>query len=144
MLPCRESSKKAHLGCHIDGIKWLACSWITCDGKGMHVNLWTFNFLCFSITESWKNHPLFMCYKHQCTLGYSAPLWVSWRSSWPSYSSVFMSFGACTKLLLVWIRRSSASATIPLYMAFRYCSAGAAGHEPSENENCLISRAASL
>ena len=33
--PSRESSKKAHLGCHIYGIKWLARSQIAYNGRGM-------------------------------------------------------------------------------------------------------------
>ena len=60
-LPSRQSSKKAHLGCHIYGIKWLAHSEIAYNGRGMHETPCTHNFLCSSINESWKNHPLFMC-----------------------------------------------------------------------------------
>jgi len=52
----QESSKKAHLGCCIFGIKWLACSQITCDGKGMHESPCIHNFLCPFINESWKSH----------------------------------------------------------------------------------------
>ena len=59
-LLSRESSKKAHLGCHIYGIKWLACSQITCDVKGMHETPRTHNFLCSLTNESWKSHPLLM------------------------------------------------------------------------------------
>lgn len=42
----------------------------------------------------------------------------------PPAAQVFTSFGACTKLLLVWIRGPSAFATNPLYVVFWYCSVG--------------------
>ena len=64
MLPSRESSKKAHLGCHIYRIKWLSRSQIAYNGRGMHKTPCIHNFHCVT-----------------------APLWVSWRSSWPGYSS---------------------------------------------------------
>ena len=57
-LPSRKSSKKAPLGCHIYGIKWLAHSEIAYNGRGMHETPCTHNFLCSTRNESWKSHPL--------------------------------------------------------------------------------------
>ena len=57
-LPSRESSKKAPLGCHIYGIKWLARSQIAYNGRGMHDTPCTHNFLCSLMNESWKSHQL--------------------------------------------------------------------------------------
>ena len=48
-LPSRESSKKAHLSCHIYGIKWLARSQITYNGRGMHETPCTHNFHCVAL-----------------------------------------------------------------------------------------------
>ena len=63
-LLSRENSKKAHLGRHIYGIKCLARSQFTCNGKGRHETPCTHNFLCSLINESWKSHLLFMCQVH--------------------------------------------------------------------------------
>ena len=78
MLPSRESSKNVHSGCHISGIKWLACSRIACDGKGIHKTTCTLNFL----GKSWKSHLPFMrwlydgCSKLICINAYSVTLLV--------------------------------------------------------------------
>lgn len=57
-LPGRE---KARWGCHIYGIKWLACSQIANNGESMRETPCTHKFLCSLINKSWKNHPLFIC-----------------------------------------------------------------------------------
>jgi len=63
-LPSREGSEKARFGCHIYGIKWLACSQITCNGKGMHESPCTHNFLC-SLTKPPAIHELIACQSGQ-------------------------------------------------------------------------------
>lgn len=90
MLPGREISKKAQLGCCIYWIKWLAHSQIICGRKGMHEDLCTHNFLWCLKHKSWKKHLPFICllhdqsskptHMHQCLLHHFAPLWVIWRS----------------------------------------------------------------
>ena len=64
MLPSKESSKKAPLGCHIYGVKWLAHSEIAYNGRGMHETPCTHKFLCSSVKEPWKSHLLFMHSSH--------------------------------------------------------------------------------
>ena len=81
-LPSGESSEKAHLGCHVYGIRWLACSQIACNWKGMHETPCTHNFHCVA---------LLLCGFPGGVLG-------------PATAHAFSSFGACTKLLLVWLR----------------------------------------
>jgi len=83
MLHSRESSKKAHLGCHIYGIKWLAHSQVTCHGKGVEMPC-THNLLC-SLVKVLEKPPtihvlitwsVFQAHMHRCSLCQSAPLWV--------------------------------------------------------------------
>ena len=42
-----RAQKTAHSGCRIYRIKWLACSQITCDGKGMHETFCTLQLSLF-------------------------------------------------------------------------------------------------
>lgn len=48
-LPSRHKSEKAHLGCHIYGVKWLAHTQIAYNGRGMRDTSHTHCFLCSSI-----------------------------------------------------------------------------------------------
>ena len=81
-LPSRQSSKKAHLGCHIYGVKSLARSHMAYNGRGTHETPCTHNFHCVA---------LLLCGFPRGVLG-------------PATAQAFTSFGACTKLLLVWLR----------------------------------------
>lgn len=46
-----------------------------------------------------------------CSLGHSAPLWLSWGDFVLPVAQVFTFFGVCTRLLPVWLRMLSASIT---------------------------------
>lgn len=73
----------------------------------------THRFLCSLINDSWKSHLLFMHYSHNpcsqlmcidarwVTL---PPVGVSRGVLGLATAQVFTSFGACTKLLIVWLR----------------------------------------
>jgi len=62
-LPSRESSKKAHLGCHFYGITWLACSQVNMPSE-RYAEDSVYLQLCFLINESQKSHPLFINKSH--------------------------------------------------------------------------------
>lgn len=104
MLLSRESSEKAHLGCHICRIKWLAHSQIAYNRK----TPCTHHFPCSLRNESWKNHPLFIektpsqhdwYFKFICidASWVTALLWVFWMSSCPKYSSAFTASRVCNQ-----------------------------------------------
>ena len=114
MLPSRESSKKAHLGCHIYGIKWLACRQVTCHGKGLQETPSNQNFHCSLKNGSWKSHLLFMSYHMIGVPGsyvwmLTVPLCCGFqvetrRVLGLAIAQAFTSFGACTKPPPVWSR----------------------------------------
>ena len=81
-LPSRQSSKKAPLGCHIYGMKWLARSQIAYNVRGMHGTPCTHNIHCVA---------LLLCGFPRGVPG-------------PATAQAFTSFGASTKMLLVWLR----------------------------------------
>ena len=81
-LPSRQSAKKAPLGCHIYGMKWLARSQIAYNGRSTHGTPCTYNVHCVA---------LLLCGFPGGVLG-------------PATAHAFTSFGACTTLLLVWLR----------------------------------------
>ena len=68
-------------GCRIYGIEWLARSQIAYSGRGMHETPCTHNFHCVT---------LLLCGFARGVLGLAT-------------AQAFTSFGACTKVLLVWL-----------------------------------------
>ena len=109
----QESPTKAHLGCRICEIKWLARNRIPCDGKGMHKTPCTQSFLC---PWPWKGQPLFMCSSRDrcsklvCTDALCASLLLGGSPGCTGealglvMAQAFASTGACTKPLPVWLR----------------------------------------
>lgn len=107
---------RAHLGCHIYGIQWLAFSQITHNGKATHHSPCTQNF----DLDKWVLEKLptadeliswlvFQVRMHWCSLCHSAPFCV-FREQIGTGEVLglvitgLFSFGACTKLLWAWLR----------------------------------------
>lgn len=108
-LPRRAGSEEALFGCPVYGLKGLARSQVTYNGRGVRETPCTHNSLFSSLNDSWKNHPLFV-YESQdpsssasILTGSPVSLCSPRGAPGPATAQTLTSAGARTNLLLVWV-----------------------------------------